>query len=552
MSTAIPKPAQQMTSGPTAPVPKDPQPSVDRIDELARRILNGDILLPKFQRSFVWEKPQILKLLDSVARGYPIGGVLLWQSTQELRSEKTIAELEIELPRAGYPVNYLLDGQQRLSAICGALFWRGSNPTSRWNLVYNLRDKEFSHLDTLDDPPLHLVRLNKLADATEYFKHVASLDTLSAPDKAALKVAAEALFQRFKDYKIATVTLGDMSIEDVAPIFERINSSGTPLTIVDLMRAATWSMDFDLIDSIEAILNELYEKGFEEIDKKVVLRNLSAATGGGFSAGSIDQLRNRSVDALKQAVTDTTEAYKRMVDFLANTLKLPNSAIVPYANQLTVLAEVFRSIKRPTASQFDEMQVWFWRTSLSGYFGGWNTGMMGADHRAVQAFANGSSVELYVNVIAPPPAIWIQRQFRMNNAHAKLLGIVLAYHSPIDILTGQPVDVGHALSWTNAKEYHHFFPDAYLKQRGVSGERINSLANLIMLSSASNKTITNRAPSDYLRDVQAAAGGQLEKWLASNLISTEAYQAALIDDYDTFLKERARTIHDAVTSLAKW
>ena len=66
-------------SGPTAPVPKDPQPSVDRVDELARRILSGDILLPKFQRSFVWERDQIIALLDSVARGYPIGSVLLWQ-----------------------------------------------------------------------------------------------------------------------------------------------------------------------------------------------------------------------------------------------------------------------------------------------------------------------------------------------------------------------------------------------------------------------------------------------------------------------------------------
>jgi uncharacterized protein with ParB-like and HNH nuclease domain len=63
-------------SGPTAPVPKDPQPSVDRIDSLATRILNGDILLPKFQRSFVWERPQIISLLDSVSRGYPIGSVL--------------------------------------------------------------------------------------------------------------------------------------------------------------------------------------------------------------------------------------------------------------------------------------------------------------------------------------------------------------------------------------------------------------------------------------------------------------------------------------------
>lgn len=71
----------------TTPLPKDPQPSVDRVDELARRILTGDIVLPKFQRGFVWDRSQILSLLDSVAKGFPIGSVLLWQSRQELRSE---------------------------------------------------------------------------------------------------------------------------------------------------------------------------------------------------------------------------------------------------------------------------------------------------------------------------------------------------------------------------------------------------------------------------------------------------------------------------------
>src|SRR5690349_1178759 len=99
-------------SGPTAPVSKDPQPSVDRIDDLARRILSGDILLPKFQRSFVWDRRQILMLLDSVARGFPIGSVLLWQSRQELHNQNSIADLEINLPKPDYPVNYLLDGQQ--------------------------------------------------------------------------------------------------------------------------------------------------------------------------------------------------------------------------------------------------------------------------------------------------------------------------------------------------------------------------------------------------------------------------------------------------------
>lgn len=80
-------------SGPTAPAPKDPQPSVDRIDELARRVLVGDILLPQFQRDFVWKRQQVLDLLDSIARNYPIGSLLLWQSRQELRRESRIADL---------------------------------------------------------------------------------------------------------------------------------------------------------------------------------------------------------------------------------------------------------------------------------------------------------------------------------------------------------------------------------------------------------------------------------------------------------------------------
>jgi len=292
-------------SGPTAPVPKDPQPAVDRIDSLARRILIGDILLPKFQREFVWERGQVLDLLDSVARNFPIGSVLLWQSRQELRSENNIAGLEISLPKPDYPVNYLLDGQQRLSVICGALHWAGADSFSLWNIAYDLRTKAFLHLQTTDDPPVHQIRMNKLSDPSTFYKQVSIIETLALDDKEELKANADHLFNRFKDYMIAVVTLGDMSIDDVAPIFERINSTGTPLTIVDLMRAATWSSDFDLIDSIDEIRDVLSDKNFGGVDRKVILRNLSAAAGGGFSADSIDDLRKHDADALKKASKKT-------------------------------------------------------------------------------------------------------------------------------------------------------------------------------------------------------------------------------------------------------
>jgi hypothetical protein len=543
-------------SGGTAPVVRrDPQPSVDRIEALASRILTGDILLPKFQRNFVWERAQIISLLDSVGRGYPIGSVLLWQSKQRLTSEHRIADLEIQGPRDSYPVNYLLDGQQRLSTICGAMFWSGSDPKSRWNIVYDLREQKFLHIDTLNDPAPHQIRLNRIPDPARYFAQVGGFDVLDAPDKAVLKERANALFNRFKDYKIATVTLGDMAIEDVAPIFERINSTGTALTIVDLMRAATWSPDFDLIDSIEDILIALAAKGFSRIDRKIVLRNVSASAGGGYSSDSIDDLRKRDTDALKKAVDSTKAAYERTVDFLATHIRVASADVVPYSNQLVVLSDIFRRVPTPTAEQYAAIERWFWRTALGGYFSGWNTGTMASDLEAVTRFAAGDTAEIDASVAEPKSDIWVARQWRANNAHSKVLAIVLAHHQPTDLLTGQRIDIDKALAWSNVKEFHHFFPQAYLKREGYGRARINALANFVMLTSDSNKDISDSRPSEYLPRVEAAAAGRGEdvtRWLAANLISPDAFEAAKNDDVDTFLALRARTIHEALLPKAGW
>jgi hypothetical protein len=168
---------------PSATLQRAPEPQVSHISELANRILTGDILLPKFQRDFVWDKRQIIDLLDSIANGYPIGSVLLWRSREQLRSERNIADLQIAPTQVDYPVNYLLDGQQRLSTICGALYWKGGIADSRWNIVYDLRDKKFIHSDSLGDPPLHQIRMNRWPDASAWFRQSASLDTLQASER---------------------------------------------------------------------------------------------------------------------------------------------------------------------------------------------------------------------------------------------------------------------------------------------------------------------------------------------------------------------------------
>jgi hypothetical protein len=343
-----------------------------------------------------------------------------------------------------------------------------------------------------------------------------------------------------------------MSIEDVGPIFERINSRGTPLTIVDLMRAATWSDKFDLFDQIDVLLTDIAEKDFGDLDRKVILRSLSAAAGGGFSEGSIDNLRRYEADHLIEASAATRDAYRRAVDFLATELGIPSDRHIPYVNQLVVLAEVFRLLPNPNATRRLALKQWFWRTAVTGYFGGWNTGNMAADQQAAAKFAAGQSADLEMPVNDSGPGVWTTQQFRLNTAHAKILTLLLAFNQPVDLLTGQKIDVDKALHYTNSREYHHFFPRNFLVGKGLSTRRANLLANFVMLTADSNKKISNRAPSDYLKEVEAALGGNLKPALHSNLISDAAYAAAKIDDYDTFLKERAKAIYVRSKELTGW
>ena len=208
--------------------------------------MSGDIALPEFQRPFVWTQKQVRNLLDSIYHNYPIGSLLVWESREDLESKRKIADLEVNARSESYPVNYLLDGQQRLSAICGVLNWEPGDPKSIWNVTFDLKTEKFNHASSLEFPK-HVIPLRWLSNPSTFYKNIFPLED------DALKDRADHLFNRFKDYQLPLVTLGDMPLKDVGPIFERINSTGTKLTIYDLMRAATWSPNFDLGQTVDSI-----------------------------------------------------------------------------------------------------------------------------------------------------------------------------------------------------------------------------------------------------------------------------------------------------------
>ena len=115
---------------------------------------------------------------------------------------------------------------------------------------------------------------------------------ISHPESAELQSRLDQLIKVLSSYRIPVVTLKDLSVEEVCPIFERINSSGTRLSTYDLMVAATWSESFDLNNESSKISQSLFGKGFGDIGGDTILKCLSAIHHKGIQKQQVLSLRS--------------------------------------------------------------------------------------------------------------------------------------------------------------------------------------------------------------------------------------------------------------------
>lgn len=401
---------------------RDPKPEVLRLEELALLVKSGEIKLPRFQRPFVWKRPDMLKLLDSIYKGYPIGSLLLWNSSQKLKSERDIAGLEVDDKPAIYPTNYLLDGQQRLTTLCGALFWEGSQPNSIWNIHFDLENEIFVY--PKDQNLVTMFPLNKIMNTRDFIHQCMKFEHHES--KISFTDRAERVLRSIKDYKIAVVMIGDMSIEEVAPIFERINSTGRKLTIVDLMMAATWSNGFDLSAEIENTKSACEHSGFNGISEQAILRSIAASAGLGVNKEDIQKLRNLNPAELKSAATQCCDAFGASVKWIMDNLPVRDASYLPYGLYLTHLVEIFRIIKNPTPQQSAEMLSWFWYTSSTLYFGGASTGQISRDITSVREFANGHRAALYTRNNIDISRLLFDK-FNLKNASSTTFALLLLH-----------------------------------------------------------------------------------------------------------------------------
>jgi hypothetical protein len=509
-------------------------PSSPRLASLLSDVERGNIKIPVFQRQYIWSDEQIISLLDSIYRGYPVGSLLMWSTREELKHERNVGGFTLPETPEDYPVNYILDGQQRLTTLYGV--FHSSDTTAdakladKFNICYVPEEDSFVHHLAADDK--EKIHLSSILDTTKLLSELPRFN-----DSAKAKIAK--LTEAFKDYEFPVVTIRERSNKEVCSIFQRINSSGTALSNLELLTAWTWSDNFDLRREIDTLLDVLSDKGYEQIDRTLIMRMLAALTCNSIDSDNlVDVDPDRLVDGMNALKVSILAA----VDFLEGQLKIRNVIFLPFPIMIIPIVSFYSKIQRPTALQLGQLKKWFWQCALTlRYKAGTNRLVMEDLSKMVKVANHEAPFDI---AAASIPDDVFSSSWRINSTAAKAALCLMAQKRPKSFLTGSEVDLGSVLSAYNARQFHHIYPKAHLNSQGISFHSANVIANICFLSASENNSISDKDPAEYFKNIPIS---QRDAIFDAAIIPIEARAGDL--HFDEFVQARIRDLKDIARTL---
>ena len=140
--------------------------------------------------------------------------------------------------------------------------------------------------------------------------------------------------------------------------------------------------------------------------------------------------------------------------------------------------------------------------------------------------------------------LWASRQGRTRRVNTKTFVLLLAHAKPKSFLSGAEVDLNEVLLSCNRTEFHHIFPKNYLAGTLAITEKSKQymLANFAFLSQKDNRSIQDKAPSEYSKIIPP---GSVDSIFNASYIPDNGLNL----DYDHFVQERAILLADAANNL---
>lgn len=491
------------------------KPESSNYNELINNIESGRVKIPQFQRKFVWSLDMTVKLLDSIIKGYPIGSFILWKTKERLRSIRNVGGVDLPEPPEGDMVQYVLDGQQRMTSLYVAM--RGLK------IADDDRNDDFAEiyvdLEAKEDEPIVISDIEGKSVETL----VRFTDLLGSTVKIAIahpdySDKIEAYSQAVKGYQFSIISVSEAPIEIATEIFTRLNEGGKRLSVFEIMVAKTYDVpsNFDLSEKYDNLVEDLKKSDFETISSAVVLQAVSACLVKECAKKHILKLDKASI--IKEW-DNIISAFKGAVDYMRSFFRVPVSQLLPYDALLIPFTYYFYKHKeKPVEDQQAYMQDFFWRCVLTSRYSSATETKLSQDLKRVDLIMEGKKPEYEDLIDISVDFLRTNGGFSTGAAFIKGMLCLLAYHQPQSLLDNSLVTIDNSwLKQANSKNYHHFFPRAYMKKRGFEESYVNHIANITIVDDFLNKRkIQDKAPSKYIKEF--GKNKKLEQALQTHLI----------------------------------
>lgn len=448
-----------------------------KVRQLVEDYRAGRIVIPEFQREYVWQRNRAPRLIDSLYRGFPISSLLLWKSSDSARARRRDPR-----PASSDRVNWLIDGQQRVITLSRTMY--GDEGIE---VVFHADDEEFrlANAATRKDP--NWVRLSELWDGDQYRLLRRNLDGSRHAEKR------EARFERVRrvlDYEVPVVRMLDHSFDDAVKAFTRINTLGVRLKKEDIESAQVAARHSGFVaDEVIPFLLRLRQQGFSRLNVMHLFRACSfVAKPDGRNRTPLHALEKREVLAAWQKAKRATEA---AIGIVRSELGLVNMNIL-WSGSLLVPLIALCSSTPPRQRDNQELAGWLALAALCHRYSGSSETALDKDLRACRD--SDPVGALLGNLRDGRPSLQAEpRDFAGALAdRSGLLAVYIAcmHRGVLDFYTG-----GKVLLQDNV-DRHHILPRAQFEEE--ARPRADNLANMAFIAGDVNKSIGQAGPEVYL------------------------------------------------------
>ncbi|MET8003939.1 GmrSD restriction endonuclease domain-containing protein [Nonomuraea glycinis] len=512
------------------------------LSALLYQIDDGTVLLPEFQRGYVWTRDQVRGLMRSLYKGYPVGGVLLWQTEPEMASVRGGAT-------GGGVRLLLLDGQQRITSLYGIV--RGKPPaffegdaSVFTGLRFNVEDETFEFYG-----PAKMRDDVRWVDVTKLFVEGLHpfINTFARyPDKFSTYIARLNRLKNLetREFHEEKITGTDKNVDVVVDIFNRVNSGGTALSKGDLALAkicAQWSPARQVMRDH---LRRWHDKRFD-FSLDWLLRNITAVATGRAVFTALDSVTDKEFET---ALAKSVGHIDRLLEAVSGRLGLDHDQVLMGRYAIPVVSRLLHLTPGGDfldSAHRDKVLFWYVHAALWGRFAGSTETVLAQDYDTVERSGiDGliASLERWRggNLEVRP------HDFEGSTRGSRfypLLYMLTRVHGARDFGSGLPLHA-EILGKLNSLQVHHIFPKALLYKAGYDRVQVNAVANFCFLTQSTNLMIGKRPPEEYFAEAEEKHPGVLaSQWIP---MDRDLWR---VDRYLDFLEARRELLAQAAQSF---